>query len=1190
MARVRIALLILVLTATGSMAQVAGRLSGSVVDQTGAAIPKATVNVYIPGGKEPVLTGRTTDAGLFILIAVRPDKYDVAVEAQGFMRVVLREVKVDPAQETGLGAIKMEVASTTQSVEVTSEVQAVQLTNSEVSTTVTSTQVENLPVLGRQVSALFSTQAGVFATNDTTAVNGLHSSFSNVTLDGINVQDNFIRTNALDYMTMRTTIDQIAEITISTTNAGATIGGSSSQMVLSTRSGSNTYHGAFYWYNRNSDLAGNNWFNNKSGVSRSFLDLNQPGAALGGHIIKDKLFFYVNYELYRNKRQTGTLTTVLTDSARNGIFKYRDTGNNLQSVNLQTLRSFQADPAMKAVIAQLPVANTSDAGDGLNTMGYRFNARNNEFRDQFVYKGDYYLSQKHGFTGTYNHISNPTDRPDVGTFYTTVPPVSNTIKNHLLSLAWRWTASPSVTNELRGGFALTNSSFLDSNDYPKYQLAGLLFTSPVNTFMNQGRQTNTYNIQDNANWMHGKHQISFGFQSQFLRTAPFNDAAILPTYTLGISGANTTGITANDLPGARSTDVTVANSLYTNLAGIRTSAAQTFNVTSRTSGFVNGATNLRHLSLDTFAGYVQDNWKVLPRLTVSLGLRYEYWTPLDEQDSLFLAPRLENNNIIQTLMDPSAVVDFIGKSAGTPFYKSDKNSLAPNIGLAWDPTGSGKTAIRAGYTISYVNDNVVTAVRNVFSASGLASAANVTGLTDTVSSAQAIPTPAYKVPRTLADNYALSPTSGVGRPDPNLATPYAQQWNLAIQHEAKGVIFEARYVGNHGTKLIRVFDYNQVLYNANGFLADFGRAQNNANLASQAAGGSYNGAYNASIPGSQPLTVFPLLSAGGSFTNASVQTYLKQGQIGELANFYQTNHLNGAVNFFANPMVQAANTVANAGNSSYHGLQLEARKRTRAGLQAQFNYSFSKVLSNIAGDYQFDLEPFLDINNPKLERARAPYDITHAFKANFTYELPYGEGKKWKGNRLTNRILGGWALSGIWSYYSGAPFSILSGYGTLNRAARSTATNTATVNGLTKDQLDQSVGGLFMTGTGPYFVSPSIIGSDNRGTGSDNSIFQNPTAGNLGTLQRRMFNGPWQWSWDMSVKKSFRLYERHTLDFHFDFFNWMNHPAFYIYPSTAGDYGSTTNFTINNTTFGKITGTSSNIQPRVIQIGAYYRF
>src|SRR5581483_1203318 len=148
------------MAATFLHAQVAGRLSGVVVDQTGAAIPAATVNVYVTGGKEPVFKGQTNESGQFSFVTVRPDTYDVAVEANGFARVMVREVKVAPVQETSLGSVKMELQATATTVEVASDVQAVQLSNAEISATITATQVQNLPVLGRQVNTLFLTQAG----------------------------------------------------------------------------------------------------------------------------------------------------------------------------------------------------------------------------------------------------------------------------------------------------------------------------------------------------------------------------------------------------------------------------------------------------------------------------------------------------------------------------------------------------------------------------------------------------------------------------------------------------------------------------------------------------------------------------------------------------------------------------------------------------------------------------------------------------------------------------------------------------------------------------------------------------------------------------------------------------------------------------------------------------------------------
>jgi hypothetical protein len=311
------------------------------------------------------------------------------------------------------------------------------------------------------------------------------------------------------------------------------------------------------------------------------------------------------------------------------------------------------------------------------------------------------------------------------------------------------------------------------------------------------------------------------------------------------------------------------------------------------------------------------------------------------------------------------------------------------------------------------------------------------------------------------------------------------------------------------------------------------------------------------------------------------------------------NRTNGSVNFWPNPNVQGARVVNNSGFSNYHAAQFEVTRRTRAGLQGQFSYTFGKALGNTAGDQQSANEALLDNNNPSLEYARSPFDLRHVLKANFYYELPYGKGKHWSGNRVMNGVLGGWALSGIWSYSSGAPYSVLSGYGTLNREGNTTehlsdVNNTASVHG-TVPNLNSLTSGIWKTGDTVYFIDPAVINpADGRAAASPGSapfpgqIFFNPGPGEVGNLQRRSFSGPWQWSFDASVKKSFIFRERHHLDLHFDLFNFMNHPTFYVYPSTGGDYGLLTPFTINSTAFGQVSG--MNFNPRVVQIGAYYHF
>ncbi len=1171
-------------------AQNLGRVSGIVHDPAGAPVPAASVALTLPGSAKAQFETKTTNAGTFTLAGLRPGEYDLSVVAPGFSKVLMRQIKVGAGLETQIAEIKLELASVSSVVEVSADTVVLQTSNAEITSVITNNQLARLPTANRSPLALLSTQAG-FGSNGraNTTINGLRVSYANVTLDGINIQDNFIRSNGLDFLPNLLLLDQVAEVTLSTSNANPALGNGAAQVTFSTPSGTNKLKGGLFWFNRNNALAANPWFSNANGTPRPFLNQNQVGGSLGGPIVKDKLFFYANYEAFRLRQQQGATRVILTDSARQGIFTYLDTTGNLRQVDLLRASGLPANPTTKALIDKVPAGsniNRRDVGDfnaaagrHLNIGGYQFNVRNNRTRDNATFKVDYLLNSKHGFSASYIWNRDLLDRPDLANDYSAAPKVQNDNSTPLLSTTWRWTASPSFTNEARGGMNIAPGVFATSENFGNAIFALPLVANPVNTFRGQGRYSDTFNWQDNATWIKNRHTFQFGYQGQRINVKSFNDAGITPVYGIGLSAANPLDLNAL-LPGVRATDLGTGGGLLTLQAGILASVAQTFNVKDRTGGFSPGAPQIRNWRLDNHSFYFNDNWRITDRLSIHLGTRWEYYSPVTELNSLAFLPVLKNGNAEQTLLDPTGTLNFAGTSAGRPYYKKDLNNFGPNIGIAWRPFGN-KTVIRTGYSVNFPNDEFIRSVdNNVSTSEGLSTSANRINLTEAIGGTlPTLATPAFTSPRTFAQNYALNTQTAFGMPNPDLVTPYVQQWNFSVQREIANGVLQVSYVGNKATKQFRAFDFNQVMIN-NGLLDDFKRARSNGNL-SRTANGVFNPAYNAAITGSQQTPFLNSLPGGGTLANTTIRALIDTGQVGELANTYQVNRLNGATNFYRNPNALGTNMMTNYSNATYHSLQMDYRRRFNKGFEFQINYVFSKSLSDSLGDAQARFEPFLDLNNPGIEKAPSPFDQRHALKSNGVYELPFGRKRRWDlKNPVLNEVFGGWNVSGIFTLSSGSPFGIYSARGTLNRAGRSGINTVNTP--LTYEQLNAATE-VRKVGNGVYFLNAGLLGPDGRGSAADGRApfagqgFTHPTEGTLGSLQRRILRGPRFINLDLSAEKQTRITERISATIRMEALNATNTPSFFI-----GDQN------IDSVNFGRITGTQS--ARRVVQFGLYLRF
>ncbi len=1185
-----------VIASTTALAQTFNStVTGTVKDQAGAVIVGAKVTL-IDIATQREVTATTNDQGAFVFPEVRAGNYKLAAERDGFKKSEINDVTVNvgtPATvhfELQTGQIA-EVVTTSAS-----EAQAVVNTeNATLQTTVLQRQINDLPLNGRNPLSLAALQAGVntSGSNRTASVNGTRGTFTNLTWDGININDNFIRTDSF-FAVAAPSVVSVAEFTLTTQNGGPSDGLGVAQVKLATPRGSTEYHGSLFEFHRNDALDANSFFNNSAGVKKEKLIQNQFGVGIGGPIKLpgklfgplayggDKLFFYGYYEGTRVKTDTSSLRTVLTQQARQGQFTYRRADNGqLQTINLLTTSGLAADPKAASLIATTPLPNDLSTADITsntalaNTAGYRFNSPTGFDSDLWGFRVDYDASARHRFEAIYSRFTfnfpNAGNEPFPGR-----PGDGQSSSRPRGSFAWNWTPTSTLNNELRYGFNNYNVNFFTNEKFAEgYQLTFPLISDPVDNFLSQGRVADNYEVIDNSTWVKGKHQVRFGGNYRRVYIEPFDAAGTLPLYTIGFNtSGNQNPLRTSQFAGGISTnDFNRARDVLAVLAAPIAQADQSFFSTSRTSGFVNGAQQRQQFQYNGVGLYAGDTWRLKPNLSVNLGLRWEYISVPTEKQGLALLPKEIGLN---ALFNKDAQLDFAGSGTGRPFFNNDYNNFAPSISLAWDPFGNGKTSIRAGYSISYVVDNNISTVLNAVSGNdGLQSDVSVVNTSGTVSGGgiRPVPVPAFQVPRSIADNLANDFGTALFTIDPNYKTPYVQQWTLGIEREVfRDTVAELRYVGNRGVKLTRGIDVNQMRVLDNGFLADFQRAERNL-------------AANGNPTRGEALQVFPKLGLAGLLTNSTILNLIAQGQVGELASIYVTNRdlfltpgdfgAQLGPEFFlrANPNTFVADYIGNGAYSNYNALQAEIRRRLRGGLYLQANYTYGKGFSDYEGG-QSNFSGLLDLGSSNaVEKQRITDDVTHVFKANAVYELPFGRGKRFvdQGGVL-GKIVGGWSFNPIIRWQSGEPISIVSARGTLNRAGRSgknTVNSTLSISDL------QSKTGLFRDSQGrPIIFDPSLIGADGR---ANTQLFQNPKSGTLGTLQLTPVSGPGRFDFDAGFIKRTAITERVGFEFRFEAFNLLNKTNFNVTQAQN----------INATTFGRITAAFS---PRVLQFAGKINF
>jgi hypothetical protein len=1198
-------------------------LGGLINDQSGAAVSGAKVVAKHVATNEVFQT--TADAqGAFIFPSLPIGQFSVTIEAAGFKRIEAQDVMLESGTPAKLN-VALEVGQVSEAVTISGTQEVVNTTSPTLTNVIKTNQIKDLPLPTRNVMDLARLQPGiaVSGTNTRTAnVGGLRGSATFVTQDGINAMDNFVKTDSFFALTAPS-LDSVAELSITTGTVGADAGRGVAQVNMITKNGTNEFHGRLFYQHRNDALNANTFFNNASGTAKPVQRQHFGGFTIGGPVWlpkkpfgpaaydgRDKSFFFFSYEAFRENFQATRNRTVLAADARQGFFRYQGT-NGPETINLLNIGRFSAlNSITMAQLNAMPAPNNTLVGDGLNTAGYRFNVTGTDPSDKYVGRFDQQLLENsklgsHKLEFVYNHakflLTPDTFNNNEAPFPGGVNALQSS-KRILATAAIQSTLGSRITNEFRVGHQRAPVGFLRDGQPTATFLDLNSVTDFDNTFMSQGRNTLVYQFIDNFSLVSGTHSFRMGTDIQSISAITFNDAGINQTVVINSNNANPDDILDTEFPNLpRNSDGTVnstgtaivnrAKSVYVDLVGLLGSSSKTFNVTSPTSGFVPGATRQRDFKQRALSLYFQDQWRARRNFTFNYGLRWEFQGVPYETNGLAIQPTngiaglygvSGLNNLFKpgTLTGPpTTALEFVNGDTGKKLYGNDWNNFAPFIGLAYSPDyekgplhllfgSSGKSSIRAGFSISYLQDGF-TVVSNALGTGTtnpglIQTVANTTPQNVLTSGGVPLADPKFITPITDANNLQLNNGNGLWTFDPSLRVPYVQQWSFGFEREiARNTAFEVRYVGNHAVKLFRAVDINEVNIFENGFLQEFINAKKNL-----AANGGRS--FAPGVAGTVPLPIFSALFTGftanqqasSGFGSSTFITQLNNNNVGSmaftLANAPTYNKNRGSLtpNFFlANPNASFARALTNGGYSNYHSLQAEIRRRMTKGLQFQGSYTLSKALTDTDGGGQSTLEQYRTFRNLLLDKHRAGFDQTHRVIANLIYELPFGPGRYWLNGKIpvVGKVIEGWQVASIISWQSGQPIGIFSGRATVNQFNLATSTNPglnpAQLIGITGKEFANSTG-VFRAPSGVFFIDPKLLNITTNASGQltgatlKDGLLGAPAPGAFGNFPRNLINSPNFSQVDISLTKTTRFFEKANVEFKANFINAFNHPSF----------------------------------------------